>query len=161
MTFDRWDILFTIVGAMIAYTVLAYRHALPAVSSVQELANVVNTKGGNILVLVALTMLFFFTGVGMVYWMLDRIQEGKLSVDNAVLMMGLSWVTGTAFGGAFSAMLKVMSGENPIPPAGTTTTSTTSVATVPTTSKAEVEKAIAAAVNVAPVSTELKAIPKA
>ena len=91
-----------------------------SVQAVQELANVVNTKGGNILVLMGLTLIFFFTGIGLIFWSLNRMLEDKLTADNAVLMMGLSWVLGTAFGGSFSSMLKVMSGE---PAPGTTTTS--------------------------------------
>lgn len=160
--FDRYDILYIAAGIVLLYAFMAYRKVLPSVQAVQDLATLVNTKGGNILVLLFLTMVFFFTGVGLIYWALNRMQEGKLAADNAVLMMGLSWVLGTAFGGSFSSMLKVMSGENPIPPAGTTTTSTTSVATVPVSSKAEADKVVAAAVNITPGpgTVELKAIPK-
>lgn len=130
--FDRYDLLFVGVGLIIMYVVMSYRHTLPSIGAVQELANVVNTKGGNILVLLFLTLIFFFTGIGIIYWALNRMLEGKLSADNAVLMMGLSWILGTAFGGSFSSMLKVMSGEDPKPTPGTTTTSTTNVATVST-----------------------------
>lgn len=130
---DRYDILYVLIGAVIVYLVLAYRRLLPSVDSLQSLATVANTKGGNILVLLFLTLVFFFTGIGLIYWSLNRMVEGKLSADNAVLMMGLSFVLGTAFGGSFSSMLKVMSGEDPKPTPGTTTTSTTSVATGPGT----------------------------
>lgn len=150
MTFDRWDIVFVAVGAVLVYALLAYRRVLPSIGAVQDLANVVNTKGGNILVLFVLTLIFFFTGIGLIYWSLNRMLEGKLSADNAVLMMGLSWILGTAFGGSFSSMLKVMSGDDPKPPPGTSTISTASVATVPVNSKADAEKIVAAAVNAEP-----------
>ena len=98
------------------YALFLYLGKLPSIDSIQALANVVNTKGGNILALGMFSLVFFFTGLGLIYWSLNRMMEGKLTVDNAVLMMGLSWISGTAFGGAFSSMLKVMSGENPEPP---------------------------------------------
>jgi hypothetical protein len=120
---------------MLIYFVLAYTKKLPSVESIQSLATVVNTKGGNILALAAFTLVFFFTGLGLIYWALNRIAEGKLTADNAVLMMGLSWILGSAFGGSFSAMLKVMSGENPPPPSGTTSTATTTATTSTETPK--------------------------
>lgn len=126
---SKYDFVCIIAVLAVLYLVMAYRHLLPSVISIQELANTVNTKGGNILVLLTLTLIFFFTGMGLIYWSLNRMNEGKLSADNAVLMMALSWILGTAFGGAFSSMLKVMSGENPVPPANTSTTTATSTTT--------------------------------
>lgn len=103
---------------ILLYAFFQYTGKLPSIESVQALANVVNTKGGNILALAAFSLVFFFTGLGLIYWSLNRMMESKLTVDNAVLMMGLSWISGTAFGGAFSSMLKVMSGEESVlPPA--------------------------------------------
>ena len=84
---------------------------LPSVNSIQSLAQVVNTKGGNILVLGAMSMVFFYAAIHLIYWTIERMMEGKLKPENAVIMMGLTFVTGTAFGGAFSSMLKAMSGE--------------------------------------------------
>jgi hypothetical protein len=85
---------------------------LPSVDSIQALAAVTNSKGGNILVLGTMSLIFFFTAMRLTYWCLDRMIDGKLTADNAVVMMGLTFVTGSAFGGSFSSMLKAMSGEN-------------------------------------------------
>ncbi len=97
------------------FCVLLWFQKLPSVESLQNLANTVNTKGGNILTLAFFTILFFFTGLGFAYWTLNRMIEGKLSADNAIVMTGMQWIMGAAFGGSFSSMLKVMSGENPEP----------------------------------------------
>lgn len=114
---------------VLTYGVLAYAGKLPAVSSIQDLSNVINSKGGNILWLGGFTLIFFSAGMGLLYWSMNRVIEGKLTPDNAVLMMGISWITGSAFGGSFSSMLKVMSGENPTPRPGTTVTEKTAVVT--------------------------------
>jgi hypothetical protein len=84
---------------------------LPSVQSIAALASVTNSKGGNILVLAAFSTLFFFSAVKMIYWSIEKMIEGKLEPANAVVMMGLTFVTGSAFGGSFSSMLKAMSGE--------------------------------------------------
>lgn len=114
-----------LIVVIVAYGILAKAKLLPSVDALQEFASMLNSKGGNILVLAGLSLLFFETAVHMTYWCLDRMNEGKLTVDNAVMMMGLTFITGSCFGGAFSSMLKVMSGENPTPHNGTTATTTT------------------------------------
>jgi hypothetical protein len=113
---------------IILYGILAAKHLLPSISSLQGFADLLNSKGGNILVLLILSLLFFETGVRMIYWCLERAIEGKLNADNAVMMMGVTFITGSCFGGSFSSMLKVMSGETPTI-ANSTTTTTTSSAT--------------------------------
>lgn len=93
-------------------TIMQWNGKLPSVDSIQALAAVTNSKGGNILVLGTMSLIFFFTAMRLTYWCLDRMIDGKLTADNAVVMMGLTFVTGSAFGGSFSSMLKAMSGEN-------------------------------------------------
>ena len=111
------------------YAILAKAKLLPTTDAMQEFASMLNSKGGNILVLAALSLLFFETAVHMTYWCLDRMQAKTLTVDNAVMMMGLTFITGSCFGGAFSSMLKVMSGENPTPHNGSTSTITSATST--------------------------------
>lgn len=118
---------------LVMFCTLMWFKKLPPVESLQNLATLVNTKGGNILVLAGFSLVFFFTSLGLIYWALNRMAEGKLSADNAVLMMALSWLLGTAFGGSFSSMLKVMTGEETqVPPPKTIEkkTETTTVSTV-------------------------------
>ena len=109
----------THIGAavlILAYMLAAKLKVLPTVQGFQEFVSTFNTKAGNIFILGAMSLLFFETAVHMTYWCLDRLSEGKLTVDNAVMMLGLTFVTGSCFGGSFGAMLKVMSGEDVIIP---------------------------------------------
>ena len=124
---------------VLSYLVLALRGKLPSVEAIQEFASVINSKGGNILWLGFFTLLFFSASVSMFYWAMNRIIEGKLTPDNAVLMMGLQFVTGVAFGGSFASMLKVMSGENPSLPPGTTITEKTASVTSTAASRIDPE----------------------
>lgn len=100
---------------LVAYGVFARYKLLPNIDSLQQFASMLNSKGGNILILGTMSLYFFVTGIRMTYWCLEQAVAGKLSADNAVMMMGLTFVTGSCFGGAFSAMLKVMSGDTPLP----------------------------------------------
>jgi len=105
---------------ILAFTLLALNGKLPSNSSIQEFATIINSKGGNILWLGFFSLIFFSSAIGLFYWSMNRIIEGKLKPEDAVLMMALQFVTGSAFGGAFASMLKVMSGENPPPVNGKT-----------------------------------------
>jgi hypothetical protein len=56
-------------------------------------------------------MIFFFVGMRLVYWGENMIVEHKLDTDNALILSAFNWITGAAFGGAFGAMIKTMTGE--------------------------------------------------
>lgn len=92
--------------------VLLWANKLPSVQSIQDIAAIVNSRGGNIIWLGGFSALFFWIAMRFFYFVIDKLIEGKLSADNAVAMMGITFLTGSAFGGAFSSMLKAMSGEN-------------------------------------------------
>ena len=70
-------------------------------------------------------MVFFFTALRYTYWVLNRIVDGKIDATNAIVLAGFTFITGSAFGGAFTSMVKAMTGEVPAPPSGRTGTSVT------------------------------------
>lgn len=127
---------FPILATLLVVVLLGAFKLWPSIDTLNALANLMNTKGGNILLLGFLSIFFFLIGIRFIYWTLERMIENKLTVDNAMIMLGVNFVTGTAFGGAFSSMLKTMTGESAPSMPGTkeTTTSTiTSVKTEPAT----------------------------
>jgi hypothetical protein len=131
----NWELHLAPILLLLFYGAFALLKILPSTESVQEFASMLNSKGGNILILGAFSLFFFVTGMRMVYWCLEQNIEGKLNADNAVMMMGITFVTGSCFGGSFSSMLKVMSGDTPVPPGNTSSTVTavtTSTETKPT-----------------------------
>ena len=103
--------MFPVLAALIIVVACAYLKTYPSMDSLERLANLLNSKGGNILMLAFMSLFFFLIGVRFLYWTVERIIEGKLTADNAVVSLGVSWITGAAFGGAFSSMLKSMTGE--------------------------------------------------
>jgi len=169
MTFDRWDILIVIVVAVAVYMTMAYRRVLPSVSSIQELATVVNTKGGIVIVLGSMSSFFFVITIWLIYVIIQDLKSHSLREDNAIVLLALQFCMNNAFSLCLGAMLKTMTGENPVLPGTTTTTiatspvepktATTSTTTVSTVPVEEAGKT-ATTVNGVPVGTELKAIPK-
>ncbi len=118
----------TFAGLVIAYGLMSYFKLLPSIEALRSTAEVLNTKGGNILLLTGMSMIFFFIGMRFIYWSVDMIIDGKLTADNAMALTGVSWVTGTVFGGAFGALLKTMTGDSPTTtPTHSTETKTTTI----------------------------------
>lgn len=92
--------------------VLQLRGKAPKMSSMREFVNLANTRGGNIVVLSVFSIWFFQSSMRLFYYAFDEVAEKRLTVDNALIMMALQFVTGAAFGGAFGAMLKTMTGSD-------------------------------------------------
>lgn len=112
------------------FVVLLWHGKLPSVESIQGLATISATKGGNIIILMVMAFSFFFAGMRLIYYCLGLSVDGKITVDNAVMMLAISFVTGTAFGNVMGALLKTMTGENV--KMGDTVSSTLTVTTPPT-----------------------------
>ena len=85
---------------------------LPSIRSVEDLAQVLNSRGGNILVLAIFSFIFFITAIRFTYWVIGHSIDGKLTVENSVAMAAFTWITGSAFGGAFTSMVKAMTGSD-------------------------------------------------
>ena len=100
-----------LIFSLIAIAVFIWFKKYPPMEDIASLSNVLNSRGGNILVLIILSILFFQVGMKFMYYLMDLIVQNKLSPDNAMAMLGIQWCTGAAFGGAFGALLKTMTGE--------------------------------------------------
>lgn len=117
---DKYDIFYVLGGALVVLFVLAWRKQLPSIGAIQDIVNVLNTKGGNILLLAIMAMIFFKSTLHLAYTILDQIEAKTLREDNAIALMALQFCTTSAFGGAMGAMLTMMTGETKIqtrPPA--------------------------------------------
>jgi len=128
------EIWLVLIGFMGVIGVFSYLKLWPQASSVRDVAELLNTKGGIILMLGAMSMVFFFTGMRWLYWSTMLIVHKELAADNALVLNGFNWVSGAAFMGAFGAMLNAMKGESasikePPPGVSTTVTQTTTAAT--------------------------------
>lgn len=126
MLLIHWVFVFTILSI---FTVMWWCRRFPSVDTVQQLATIINSRGGNILWLGIFSMVFFFTALRYTYWVLNRIVDGKIDATNAIVLAGFTFITGSAFGGAFTSMVKAMTGEVPAPPSGGTSTLVTQSST--------------------------------
>lgn len=103
-----------LIGVVFFFTivVMQWKGKLPQVKSVQDLATALNSRGGNILILGLFSAGFFIASLRFTYWIISRASDGKITVENSVAMAAFTWMTGSAFGGAFTSMVKAMTGEN-------------------------------------------------
>lgn len=129
--FEMW------VGLLIvflSFMFMWYKGKLPTTAEVQDLATVLNSRGGNILILAGASLFFFYRAERMYYTVAEMIKSGAIMSDNGIALNGLTFDTG-AFGAAFGALLKTMSPEAGAPVSSTSsaTTSVTSTVTKPAT----------------------------
>jgi hypothetical protein len=113
---QRVDVLLVILF-FVAIVALALAKKLPTVQGFSDFVHVLNTPGGLILVLGIMTMVFFEAAIRMFYHCIYLVTQGKLDEKSAVLMMGIQFVTGAAFGGAAGVLYKTMDGSSKsVPP---------------------------------------------
>jgi hypothetical protein len=113
-----WPEYGLLVICVVCFTVLALRRALPSMAAFKDFADVINSAGGNILLLslftgwsVKIAMQFFYH--------LLALPDDRLSKADAIVTAGIAFVTGTMFGTFAGALIKTLSGgkANGNPPA--------------------------------------------
>ena len=112
---NRWDVYIVLV--VVVYVFLSIAGKLPAVESIRRFISTLDDRGGNIVVLVIFSGWFFTVSIRLFYYAIGLISENKLDAKDAILMMALTWVTGSVFGGSFGAFLKTLNGavSTPLP----------------------------------------------
>lgn len=109
------DIPYLFITFIGAVTILLLRYGMPSKDDLHETIDLLNTKGGIIALLWVTSMIFFIVGMRLVYWGENMIVDHKLDTDNALILSAFNWITGAAFGGAFGAMIKTMTGDEKRP----------------------------------------------
>lgn len=117
--FSWADFLF--VGLVIgAWIFMKWFDKAPTVSEIRDFINVWNSRGGNIVVLLALTVYSIRVAMRLIYHVIELAQDGKLDSTNAVIAVALAFVTGSLYGTFSGALIKTMTGNEggtAIPPA--------------------------------------------
>lgn len=119
------------------FVIMGWNHRLPEPWAVKQYISALNDRGGNIVVLVIMTVWFFSVSVKIFYYAFDLLSQKRLDADNAILLMAVQFVTSSAFGGSFGALLKTMTGSDSMargtdsrgPGTSSTSTSTTTSTT--------------------------------
>jgi len=139
---NKWDLVGAGVFAVILL-LLIFSDRIPSIGTIREFVEIINTRGGNIMLLAFFVWIFFRSAMLFIYHVMALAEmPGPVDKAQAVITSGLGFVTGSAFGGAFGALLKTMNPSQvetpPSVPAGVTqtenvtkTTSTVSPTSVP------------------------------
>ncbi len=98
-----WGTLVTV------FLVLTYTKRLPSMEAFKSFVDAINSAGGHILLLALFSIYFFKVSMQYIYHVLN-LPDDVVSKQNAIIMVGIGFVTGTAFGGSWAALLKTMTG---------------------------------------------------
>jgi hypothetical protein len=105
-TWMEYTFLIVIVAV---YLLLVFRNKLPGMGAFKDFTDTINTAGGHILIL-TLFSLYFFKAAMQFFYHVMSLPEATVTKSNAVIMTGIAFLTGNAFGGAFASLLKTMTG---------------------------------------------------
>ncbi len=120
--FDKLDVYliagtFILTISMIVFMAMLWRRA-PSVESLEALASIFNTKGGIIMFLWLAWWVTMFLVIGFGSWVIIK----GVDPQHAVVITIMGMLVSNAFGNVSGALFKTMTGEEPRPPAGTTST---------------------------------------
>lgn len=101
-----WAIV--VASVVAAWLVLLWANKLPHVKGIKYLLSALNDAGGHIFVLLILTLVTFYASLHLFYHAIDLIVNKRIAEENGVMMMGLTWASGQAFGLFAGALLKTM-----------------------------------------------------
>jgi hypothetical protein len=122
----RPDVYILLGVVLVLYIVGMITNKLPTTGAIHDLVAMVDSKGGNIIILFFLAMYFFHRTEQMYYGVMALVNTGKIASDNGVALNGLLFCTG-AFGSVSGALLKVMTGTELPPQNGKVVTTVTNV----------------------------------
>lgn len=88
-----------------------WKDKFPSIEGFKGFVELINTKGGNILVLLFFSLLGCFASIRMLYYLIQLSVDGKLQQDNSFALLAISFVTNTLTGAFIGAMLKTMTGD--------------------------------------------------
>src|SRR5271154_5699861 len=104
-----WPQVLVLVLVALIYLLLVFANKLPSMASFKDFADTINSAGGHIIILTLFSAWFFISAMRLIFHIMAMPEE-LISKQNAIIMAGVGFVTGTAFGGAWGALLKTMSG---------------------------------------------------
>src|SRR5579863_1002568 len=76
-----------------AWIYLRTKDKAPSVNEIRDFVNVFNSRGGNIVVLLALTVYSIRVAMRFIYHVITLAEEGKLDTTNAVIAVAMAFVT--------------------------------------------------------------------
>jgi hypothetical protein len=123
------EVRIALYGIFLSFMFMWYKGKMPTTGELQDFATILNSRGGNILILSLASIYFFHRSESMYYIVVQMIKSGTITADNGIALNGLTFDTG-AFGAAFGALLKTMQPDSISPPSSTSSGSTTTTRTI-------------------------------
>jgi hypothetical protein len=123
---------YTAVGViLLIWMIMVFTNKLPSMASFKDFADTINSAGGHIIILSIFSGWFFVSAMRFFFHSFSLPDE-IITKHDALVMNAVSFLTGTAFGGAWGALIKTMSGgkangPNGVPPANAPDTLTASL----------------------------------
>lgn len=97
---------------VLLWALMQWYEKLPSMQSIQDFVALVNSRGGNIVILAGGSIYFFKWSMFLFMKLLNMVKDGTIKQDNAFALMAIQFVTTAAFGGVAGALLKTMTGES-------------------------------------------------
>jgi len=97
---------------LVLVPVLMWKGKMPSIHSIGQLAQILNSRGGNIVLLGSFTMFFFIAAARYIYFTIGLLQPGLVMTNETIRQMGMTFFTSTAFSSFAGALLKTMTGED-------------------------------------------------
>lgn len=104
-------IFFWALAALFVGAFFWWKGKFPSIETFAKFIELINTKGGNILVLLLVSLIGTYTSVRFLYYIVQLSVDGKLQQDNSFALLAISFLTNTLTGAFIGAMLKTMTGE--------------------------------------------------
>ncbi len=109
---QRIDTWIPIGFFVMLWALMQWNRRLPSTDSIQKFVAIINSRGGNIIILSVASVYFFRYSMYLFLHLLHMVQDKTITEDNAFALMAIQFVTTSAFGGAVGALLKTMTGDS-------------------------------------------------
>jgi hypothetical protein len=104
-----WPEYTVLAVCVVSYVALAFNNRLPSMQAFKDFADVINSAGGNILLLSIFTAWSIKIAMQFFYHLLG-LPDDRLSKADAIVTAGIAFVTGTLVGTFAGALIKTLTG---------------------------------------------------
>jgi len=105
----QWPQYAILAALLLTYLILSFTNKLPSMQAFKDFADVINSAGGNILLLTLFTAWSIKIAMQFFYHILALSSE-TISKQDAIVTAGIAFVTGTLVGTFAGALIKTLTG---------------------------------------------------
>jgi hypothetical protein len=119
-----WQQYVALAVLLLAYLLLAFKNKLPSMVAFKDFADVINSAGGNIILLAAFAAVALKISMQFFYYIL-ALPADAFTKQQGIITAGIAFVTGSVFGTFSGALIKTLTGgkangvTTPPPPTAT------------------------------------------